>query len=68
MTKRLMSLLLSLQLSLLVSPSQIPLSEVNAQSNNESASAAETTQDLAQADIEDLAAAPSSQQAKESQE
>lgn len=44
------------------------LSEANAQSNNESASAAETTQDLAQADIEDLAATPSSQQAKESQD
>jgi hypothetical protein len=49
-------------------PLSDPLSEVNAQSNNESASAAETTQDLAQADIEDLAAAPSSQQAKESQD
>jgi cell division protein ZipA len=49
-------------------PRSDPLSEVNAQSNNESASAAETTRDLAQADIEDLAAAPSSQQAKESQD
>ena len=49
-------------------PLSDPLSEANAQSNNESALAAETTQDLAQADIEDLAAAPSSQQAKESQD